>query len=330
MPLSEAGTIGRRARLGVAIAALVCAACGVGRCTPGVADRSVVAVARARKIMVQDAPMSPYWLYPEGRVDYGTVDRLLAEAVQAATGTGSQDAAWRSVLGPNDRVGIQLDAEGIRAHDVLLEALIRQIMDAGVPLRSIIIYSGDETALFRAGFDLSGRAPGARVMASDDQGYRHGLSRIVLDYCTVVVGLCRLRVDAQIGMYGALANCLMSFPYVERERLRRSPEMLGEAGANSTLRRKNVMQVVDALRPTYRLDGETGEPQTWLYRGVLASRDPVAVDVVGRQVLLEGLREHSTADPCLAPRVSYLEPATQRYRLGNSDPDRIDVIRIGP
>lgn len=306
---------------GLQIAAVACWA------QPSMQDTSTVAVARTDSIMIRDTPLTPGWLYPEGRIDYTAIDRLLREAVAAALNTGTADEAWRLLLNPTDRVAIQFDVKGIAPRDVMLEALIRQIMDAGVPLRNIIIYSGDETELYRAGFDLSGRTPGARVMASDALGYRGGVSRVVLDASSKIVNLSRLRVDPDLGMYGALANCLESVPYVERTRARRDAAYVADAASGATLRRKTVLHIVDALRPGYALTEDGRSYETWEYRGVLASTDPVAVDVIGREILQEG-RELSGAgsEPL---EVAYIEQASERLRLGNSNPQKINVIRIG-
>jgi uncharacterized protein (DUF362 family) len=162
-------------------------------------------------------------------------------------------------------------------------------------------------------------------MASDDQGYRHGISRIVLDFCTKIVNLSRLRVDDDLDLYGSLANCLASVPYVERERARRDPACLPKTVGSATLRRKTVLHIIDALQPGYRQTESGDSFETWFYRGVLASHDPVAIDVVARDILNEK-RASVTEATCEPLTVQYLEQASRR-RLGNSSPDRIEVVQ---
>lgn len=294
------------------------------------AQYSTVAVARAESIMVTGRPFTPAWLYPEGRIDYGVIEWLLNKAVAASMGFANDDDAWDALLNPSDRVGIQVDVEGIQPHDPLLEALVRGIMDRGVPMRNIIIFAGEESALFRAGYDISGSAPGVQVMASDDRGYRKGLTRIVLDYCTRIINISRLRVDPHIGMYGALANALAVVPYVERQRLTRDPRLLPEVAAKATIRRMTVLHVIDALSPAFRV-GEGGRGyDTWAYNGVLASTDPVAIDAVGREILQEKLAEETGGASCPEIDVPYLAPAAEVYRLGTADLEQINVVHIGP
>lgn len=299
-------------------------------CNPAVVpERSVVAVARAERILVPEGIRAPAWLYPEGRIEQGVVEKLLDAAVKACTGQERTADAWAALISPGDRVGIQIDPEGIEAHDAVLDLLVRRIADAGVPLRNITIYAGEETALFRAGFDLSGRMPGVAVYASDSLGYRGGISRIVLNRCTRIINLARLRVDPRLGMHGAVANCLQAIPYAERLRLQRDPSLLPSAASNAVLRRKIALHVLDALFPIYRYP-PTGEPETWQFGGVLASTDPVALDAVGRQVLLQKLRELDPDVDSLDPPATWLLPASTTYRLGTAELDRIDVVTSWP
>ncbi|MGC9317221.1 MAG: DUF362 domain-containing protein [Armatimonadota bacterium] len=315
--------------MGAAGVCLCLMAAQIARAGPGVPEQSRVAVAQAERIMAPEGPLTPY-IYPEGKVEYGIVELLLDRAVTVALGADDAEDAWSMLFKPNDRVGIQLDVGQLQVHQEVLEALILRILGTGVRLRNIIIYSGDEAELFRAGFDLSGRTPGVRVMASDAEGYRSGISRIVLDYTTKIVNVSRLRIDEQVGMYAALANCLNSVPYVDRQRLRREPEKLAEAAANASLRRATVLHVVDALRPGWRRAEGQATLETWLYRGILASTDPVALDTTCRRILLEQWREESPEVEHLNTPVVYLEPATGDFRLGNSDPERIEVVSTRP
>ena len=325
-------SVTRRTRrlLPAIIVVLLAAGIGCGWAQIEADETSTVALARAESIMTTEGPLNPGWLFPEGRIDYRVIEWLLSEAVAGSVGAEDVDAAWGVLLNPSDRVGIQVDVDGIQPHDPLLEALVRQIMDRGVPMRNIIIYGGEESALFRAGYDISGRTPGVQIMASDDQGYRNGITRIVLDHCTKIVNVTRLRIDREVGMYCALANCLAAVPYVDRRRMVRNPEQLPEAAAIATMRRKSVLHIVDGLRPGFRYRDGGGRFDTWPLNGVLASVDPVAIDVIGQEILQTKLSEEAADGPCQTIDVPYLTPADEAYRLGQSDREKIEVVQIGP
>ncbi|MCD6361754.1 MAG: DUF362 domain-containing protein [Armatimonadetes bacterium] len=319
---SAHGTTGRLAALSLAVILTAAVAHAGGA--------SCVCVARAEKILLPQSALAPSFAYPEGKLDYNVVAKLVDDAVMSLTGESGVREAWCGLFSPTDRVGIQLDVNPLPVHRTLLEAVTLRLIACGVPQSNIVIYSGEEVALFQAGFDLSETPGRIRVMGADAQGFRKGLSRIVLDHCTVIINLARLRVDPRVGMSGALTNCLSSVPYEERERLLRTPEELPAAAARASLKVKTRLHIVDALQPALATaDNQLGFV-TWLYRGVMVSRDPVALDAVGRRILLDRLREDNPDVEALSPPVVYLQPAHDRYHLGTADPDAIELREFGP
>jgi hypothetical protein len=293
------------------------------------ADAPRVCVARAERILMPEHVLAPEFIYPQGKIDYPVVAGLLDQAMMSLTGERSGKEAWCSRVTPLDRVGIMLDIEPLPVHRAILEAVTLRLIACGVPRENIIVFAAEETALFRAGFDLS-EVPGrVRVMGADSEGYRRGMTRVVLDYCTVIINLSRLRLDARIGMSGAIANHLAAAPTVERLRLLSHPEELAAVAARGSLKLKTRLHIMDALRPG-DLPTDHAEPETWMYRGVVVSEDPVALDAVARQILLARLRESKPDADALTPPVVYLEPAATRYRLGVADIDAIDLTELGP
>ena len=293
-------------------------------------DRSRVCMARAERILMPESVLAPPFIYPEGKIDYDVVAGLLDTTMMDLSGRSNPRDAWLAYFKPLDRVGIQLDVEPLMVHQAILDAITLHLMSCGIPQDHIIIYSGQEGALFRAGFDLRRDGGRAQVMGADAEGYRKGLSRIVLDYCTAIINLTRLRVDPRVGMWGAIANCTAAVPYVQREEYMRQPELLPSAAARASLKLKTRLHIMDALRPGWIGTDDDGRMQTWQYRGVLVSEDPVALDTIGHGILLDQLRETDPEATQLSPPVKYLQPAAERYRLGVADPEAIDLSAVGP
>ena len=151
-----------------AVAALVVVAATAWCAPTPPPERSLVAVARAERILVPAGIRAPTWLYPEGRVEEGVVEKLLDAAVIAAL-VGSTGGCLALLISPTT-VGIQIDPVPRRTTPCSMCSCV--VLLRRVCLRNITIYAGDEAALFRAGFDLSGRMPGVTVLASDAPGYR--------------------------------------------------------------------------------------------------------------------------------------------------------------
>lgn len=296
----------------------------------GADARAHVCVARAENILMPESPLAPPFIYPEGKLDYKVVEKLLDDALLALSPAETPREAWCARFSPTDRVGIQIDVGLLPVHKTLLEAVTLRLIACGVQQSNIIVYAGEETALFRAGFDLSGAPGRIRVMGADSEGYRKGISRIVLDHCSAIINLARLRTDPRVGMSGALTNCLSAVPYEERERLLRTPAELPAAAAIAALKLKTRLHIVDALRPGLGPGVQPDAVLTWTYGGVMVADDPVALDAIGHQVLLGKLREDHPEITDLDPPMAYLQPAHDRYRLGVADLEDIELTQIGP
>jgi len=129
-------------------------------------------------------------------------------------------------------------------------------------------------------------------------------------------------------MWGCVANCLACLPHVERVRLRSSPEEIGWAGSRPTLKSRLKLNFLEAYVPIYAVNGD--QQEKWQYRGLLASEDPVAVDVIGRRIL-EAKRAEAKGQPWpLSPPPTYLEAAQEDYRLGQADMAKISIETTGP
>lgn len=289
---------------------------------------------RTERILIPPGWTAPEVFYPQGRIDYVPVAEILTRAARRYTGcTDQRENPWRRIATPQDKVGIQVDLTAPPVAPETINAIIDGLVSSGVPEDSIIVYAGDETDLFRAGIALNRAGRGVRTMGAESEGYRGGLTRIVLDYCTVIINVARLRADRQLGMRGCVVGSLASVPYAERLRLTGQPEELAAPAANAVLRAKTRMHILEAYQPVVH---DTGEkyPPVWEYRGVLMSSDPVALDVTGMRLLAaqQALGQPSLPDGHARPEtaLSYLQPASaDTLGLGQSNPALITVELLG-
>ena len=68
---------------------------------------------------------------------------------------------------------------------------------------------------------------------------------------------------------------------------------------------------------------------TWNYKGLIVGFDPVAVDSTGLRILEARRRAHFGKEEPFATPVTHLKVADEKYRLGNADPSRIEVVKLG-
>ncbi|MBC7289588.1 MAG: DUF362 domain-containing protein, partial [Armatimonadetes bacterium] len=236
---------------------------------------------------------------------------------------------YRENFRPTDRVGVQVDCSWPPVTMILVDVLIDELVHAGIDPNRMYVFAGDERDIYRAGLLIRRQGDGVKVVGTPSEGFRGGLSRVVLDYCDALINVSRLRADSRIGLWGCLANYLSCVDYPDRVAALKDPERLCEIASRPSVQLKMRLQILDALQPIYEPSSDRKKlPPRWPYGGVIVSRDPVAADLVGWR-LLEAYRERQHGKPApLEPRPNYLLTA-QKYRLSDATPETVRVILTG-
>ena len=98
--------------------------------------------------------------------------RMVDRLVMDVTGQDSVGGAWRTLVSPNDRVGIKVAAAGApycSSHPGVVAAIVAGLEQAGIPRKKVIVWDRDPEMLKSAGFDGRG---GYSVQAIDPpRGY---------------------------------------------------------------------------------------------------------------------------------------------------------------
>jgi len=315
MPVSRLSTIALLLAVGAAVWA-----------HPDPPGPATVHVVRAESILVPQGIFAPRVLYPEGRVDFDVIEKLVDQGMQSLLGR-SDATAWQGFFAPNDRIGIMIDAGKYPVQAATVDTVIDRLVGAGVLPSRIVVFSGDERDLFNAGFNINRDTTGVRVLGAESEGYRGGVSRIALEYCDVIINIATLRTDPDLGMAGCVANMLAAVPNVTRVAARRQPELLPAAVAHPVLRAKVKLHLLEAYLPLLEMQGQTRV--TWPYRGLLMGTDPVALDVIGRKILQGCRNAYKQAPWPLPERVDYLPIAQAQCRLGQAEEKMITVQLTG-
>jgi hypothetical protein len=290
-------------------------------------ENALVCVSRAERIMVPQGLGSPRLLYPQGRIDIAVIEQLMDSCLESLVGSRGT-AAWRELVSPLDRVGILVDAGDYPVLPNTVEVIIDRLVGVGVQPDNICVIGGDERDLFAAGFNIRREGRGVKVQGAAGEGFRAGISRLVTDYSDVIINVGSLRVDPELGLAGCVANTLNVVPYPQRAKLRRDPLAIGAVGASPALRQKLRLCLLEAYLPAFA--GTGSERETWQYKGLLASTDPVAIDVIGQQILETHRGLQIGAPSPLSPAPDYLAAAHRHNRLGQSDPAHITIRYQGP
>ncbi len=310
----------------VVLATVACTAQASPGRAPGPAT---VGLARADHVYLPDSIFVPKFAYPEGKIDYDILELLLRRAVTAWSGQQPDDF-WTQNFLPNDRVGLMIDVQEPSVPPIMVEVIIRQLVSARVRTENILIFAADERDLFAAGFSLDHDRPGVKAYGAASLGYRNDISRILIDMCDKIINVATLRPHSQFGMTGAVYNHLACAPATVAKQVTADPRQLASVAARALINQKVILHFLVALHPFYAVPTEAQPEPRWEYAGLLLASDPVAVDIVGLEILTAKRTEEGIepAEPPVARQ--YLDAASDEYRLGQADRDKITVVTIEP
>lgn len=103
------------------------------------------------------------------KIDLGVVDAMVRKSLMELTGTASIAAAWKMFVAPEDIVGLKVNPVAGKTLSTSLEitqAVIKQLEEAGIPRKNIVIWDRREFELDEAGF-TSENFPGVRIAGTE-------------------------------------------------------------------------------------------------------------------------------------------------------------------
>jgi hypothetical protein len=252
---------------------------------------------RARVVLIRD----PKVLGSDGRVDEIILQQMLDEAVRTLTGEKTPSTAWQRFFKKSDVVGIKTNAWAqLPTPKEMEEAIRRRLIEVGIP----------ETAL-----------------AVEDRGVR---SNPVFQKSTALVNVRPVRTHHWAGMGSCLKNYIMfvRFPWTYHGE---ACSDLGKIWTLPEVKGKTRLNILVALTPQFYGRGphSVDRRYLWPYRGLIVGTDPVSVDTVGAELLRKKRIAFFGEDRELDVQPIHIAAADKKYRLGPSDLNRIEIIKLG-
>lgn len=253
---------------------------------------------------------------------------MIASSVTQLTGSQTANAAWRTMLAPEDVIGIKFNRSGatqIGTSSAMADGLISSLLDAGWSADQIVCIEPAEGVEERFG-----TTPAASGYDSREVAFGSGRDQLakVLDQVTALINVPFLKTHNIAGITCAMKNLshgLIKHP-ARFHRNGCSP-YIADIVALPQIQSKLRLCLVDALRVVY--DGGP-VPTTGAVSNegiLLASTDPVAADSVGLATLNE-VRRRMEFPPVArtAADIGHLA-AAHRRGLGVALSHGIDLIR---
>lgn len=263
---------------------------------------------------------------------------LLDNALTKITGEASAPAAWKSLFSPTEKVGIKLSClpgMPLSSSHGLVMAIVDGLLARGVKEKNIIIWERTDRELRGAGFTLSRN--GVKVLGTDSypgDGYSESIEFAhsigtrfskVMEEIDAIINVPVLKDHDLSGVSISMKNFYGAIYNPNKFHRNNCDPYIAELNSHPLIKEKLRLIICDASRiqinngpayfPHYAVD----------YGALLVSRDPVALDYYGWQIIEEE-RKRQNLKPLKAVdrEPKYIETA-KKLKLGTTNGNTIFI-----
>jgi len=251
----------------------------------------------SRVVLVRDLNV----LDENGNPRYAVVEEMLDKGIVALTGKPDPQSAWKTIIRPDDIVGIKNNRwQYLRTTAEVENSIKKRIMEVGVKEADISV---------------------------DDRGV---LQNPIFQKATALINARPMRSHHWSGVGSLIKNYIMFIP----EPITIHPDSCADLASIWDLpvvKGKTRLNVLVMFTPQFHSFGpHSFNPKyVWKYHGLMLGFDPVAVDATGLRII-EGIRrEFFAEDRPLNPPAKHIAIADSKFHLGTADPQKIELVKIG-
>ncbi len=240
----------------------------------------------------------------KGNMNLEVIQKMLDEGVCEFLGERDPMEAWKKIIKPNDIVGIKSNVwPYLPTPEELEKAIVRRVMDAGVPRKNIGI---------------------------DDRGV---LNNPIFKSSTALINVRPLRTHHWSGIGGCIKNYCMFVPAYQLPLYYHADACspLASIWNKPIVRGKTRLNILSLIRTQFYNRGPHHFDRRFVseYKGLLIGNDPVALDAVGARLLQLQRIAYFKEDKPLDNPPTHIFAADEKYKLGVSDLRRIEVVKLG-
>jgi len=262
--------------------------------------------------------------------DPGIVLQMLDAGVSALTDTSDALAVWRTLFDPGDRVLLKVNciSSGGPTQPAVAYAVAQQLQEAGLVPENILIFDRTSGELAAAGYAINEGGPGVQCHGALGLGTEAALTQATvrfyqeMDGCTAIINVPTPKQHGSAGVSVAMKNHYGSVDRPGALHGNWCDPAIAELNSQPTIRDKTRLIVGAALNVS---PGNWERPER--ENALLLSFDPVALDTVGRDVLVRHLQDKGRDASYLIEGARHLATA-QGLELGATDAGLIDLREI--
>jgi hypothetical protein len=252
---------------------------------------------RSRVVLVRDLNV----LDENSNPQYAVVEEMLDTGIKALTGMPDPQSAWKTIIKPDDIVGIKNNRwPYLRTTAEVENTIKKRIIEVGVKEANISV---------------------------DDLGV---LQNPVFQKATALINARPMRSHHWAGVGSLIKNYIMFIP----EPITIHPDSCADLASIwnlSVVKGKTRLNVLVMFTPQFHSFGpHSFNPKyVWKYYGLMLGFDPVAVDATGLRIIEAIRREYFAEERPLNPPAKHIAIADSKYHLGTADPQKIELVKIG-
>lgn len=262
--------------------------------------------------------------------DPGIVLQMLDAGVSALTDTSDALAIWRTLFDPGDQVLLKVNciSSGGPTQPAVAYAVAQRLQEAGLVPENILIFDRTSGELAAAGYATNEGGPGVQCHGALGLGVEAALTQATvrfyqeLDTSTAIINIPTPKQHGSAGVSVAMKNHYGSVDRPGALHGNWCDPAIAELNAQPTIRDKTRLLVGAALNVS---PGNWERPER--ENALLFSFDPVALDTVGRDVLVRHLQDKGRDAGYLIEGARHLTTA-QALELGATDAGLIDLREI--
>ncbi len=286
-----------------------------------------------------------------GKVNQPVVDDMVAKALTTFTGKKSVEDAWRTVVTPEDVIGLKVSNLGLMSiagteyvshFRAVTSAIHAGLKKAGIQDKNLLIWDKSDEELMNGGFTIQKEPGKVRVFGTYEKrseesigfgskSYEVGtlkskVTKILTDITTVLINIPALKSHRLAGVTGALKSHYGSIDNArDMHKNNCTNPGIVEVNLIPVIKKRHGLIICDGLLGLYEGGPWWKQGNIWPYGGILVGTDPVAVDTVMLKILNE--KRKSKNLPSLEESAKHIKIA-EKYGLGNSSLDAINLVEI--
>ena len=265
---------------------------------PLLGNKSEPTNGKSRVVLIRDKNV----LQKEGHPRPDVLEKMIDKGLTTLLKAPDPKSAWKGLVKPTDRVAVKSNVWHYLPTPKPLEEVIKnRLVEIGVEEESVVI---------------------------SDRGFQRNPD--LVKRSTALINVRPMRTHHWSGLGTLIKNYIMFVPRPSKYHAN-ACENLGAIWRLPHVQGKTRLNILVVLTPLFHGIGphHFSRRYTWPYNGLILSTDPVAADSVGARIIQAKREDYFEKKRPISPPPRHIVMADRRFRLGNSHPERIRLIKLG-